>query len=414
VTSTAQQDTGSERAVAALLGGAVQDPFPLYNELRETGDGVHWSPALNSWLITRYADVRRVAHDHATFSSEIFFDAPPGMHDPGNELHRRFVEINSRELMFTDPPRHTRLRSAFRAAFTPSAVETWRPLVERVTDEVLDRHQAGDEVELMSAVAADVPVAVIAAMLGVPAEDRWEFREWSFAFASTFDPLVQGERRDTCITQSMQLLDYLAAVLAERRRRPADDLTSVLAAAHTEDGSLLADADLLAQLALLLVAGNETTANLIGNGVTLLLTHPQAQAELSSNSTLVPTAIEEMLRIDPPLHLTMRKATSPTSIGRQTIPAGALVITILGAANRDPREFDSAETFDIHRRDNRHLAFFHGIHFCVGAPLARLEGAVMFERLLQRFPGLAAGSVPPVRRTSNVISRGWESRPVRL
>lgn len=414
MTATTEQDSAVAAAIAGLLGGQVQDPFPLYDQLREAGDGVHWAAALNGWLVTRYDDVRTVAQDHGTFSSDIFFSSPPGLHDPDVDVHRRFVDINSRELMFADPPRHTRLRSIFRSAFTPAAVDRWRPLVESVTDQVLGRFRPGQEVELMSQVAADVPVAVIAAMLGVPAEQRDKFREWSFAFASTFDPMVAGERRDECIRTSMQMLDYLAEVLADRRAHPQDDLTSLLAAARSDDGTPLADADLLAQLALLLVAGNETTTNLIGNGISLLLAHPAARGELARDRSLLPNAMEEMLRIDPPLHLTARKTTAPVVLGNQEIPADALVITLMGAANRDPRAYASPEAFDIHRQDNRHLSFFHGIHFCVGSPLARMEGEVMFDRFLTRFPDFADASTPAVRRTSNVISRGWATRPVRL
>lgn len=414
MTTTTDHDAVVDAAVAGLLNGQVQDPLPLYDQLREAGDGVHWAEPLNGWLVTRYEDVRRVAQDHRTFSSETFFSAPPGIHDPEDEVHRRFVDINSRELMFADPPTHTRLRSIFRAAFTPAAIAGWRALVESVTDEVLGRFGPGDEVELMSQVAAGVPVAVIAAMLGVDPAERERFRDWSFAFASTFDPMVSGERRDRCIRTSMEMLDHLAALLADRRAHPRDDLTSLLAAAKADDGQPLADADLLAQLGLLLVAGNETTTNLVGNGLSLLLENPGARRELTQDPSLLPGAIEEMLRCDPPLHLTARKTTAAVVVGEQQIPSGALVITLMGAANRDPRAFADPTSFDIHRPDNRHVSFFHGIHFCVGAPLARLEGEVVLSRFLERFPGFAAGSTPPTRRTTNLIARGWATRPIRL
>lgn len=401
-------------AIEALLTGGVEDPNPLYEVLRETDGGVHFSELLGGWLVTRYADVRRIAQDHATFSSDIFFMSPPGLHDPDDALHRRFIDINSRELMFSDPPRHTRLRSIFRHAFTPGAVTLWRPLVEDVVDRTLDRFRAGEEIELMTELAAQVPVAVIASMLGVDEAHHGDFRRWSYAFASTFDPLVQGEHRDRCIRESMELLDHLAVVLADRREHPADDVVSLLASTPTDDGDRLEDADLLAQLGLLLVAGNETTTNLVGNGVTLLLDHPQARQALIRDPDLLPAALEEVLRFDPPLHLTARRTTAAVTIGGREIPENALVVAVMAAANRDPRVFERPDEFDIGRAPTRHLSFFHGIHFCVGAHLARTEGDVVFRRLLERFPGFSAGAAPPTRRTHNAIARGWATRPLRL
>jgi cytochrome P450 len=417
---SAQADSARTDADAAagmladLFGGVVRDPYPLYEGLRETGDGVHWSELLHGWVVTRYTDVRLLGSDHGTFSSDTFFDGPPGLHDPADAEHRRFVEINSREFMFSDPPRHTRLRSIFRHAFTPAAIAAWRPLVERTTAELLGRFGPGQEIEFMSALAADVPVAIIAALLGVPVDDRWKFREWSFALASTFDPLVQGERRDACIRKSLQLLDYLHDVLRARREKPEDDLVSLLARTTTADGGLLDDTELLAQIGLLLVAGNETTANLLGNGITLLLRNPEVAERWRGDPSVAPRAIEEILRCDPPLHMTMRKITQQVELGGRTLEPGTHVFPVIPAANRDPRQFDEPGKFDIDRADNRHLSFFHGIHFCVGAPLARLEGEVVFTALLTHFPGMTEGAEPPTRRTTNAVSRGWESRPVRL
>lgn len=400
--------------IAELFGGAVRDPFPLYDSLRETGSGLHWAEPLQAWIATRYDDVRLLGSDHGTFSSDTFFDGPSGIHDPADAEHRRFVDINSREFMFSDPPRHTLLRSTFRHAFTPAAVASWRPLVERTTAELLDRFEPGQEIEFMSALAADVPVAIIGSLLGVPVDDRWKFRQWSFALASTFDPLVQGERRDACIRTSLQLLDYLHDVLRARREKPEDDLVSLLAHTTTQDGNLLDDAELVAQIGLLLVAGNETTSNLLGNGITLLLRNPEIAERWRIDPSIAHRAIEEILRLDPPLHLTMRKVAQQVEIGGRSLEPGTPVCPLVPAANHDPRQFKEPGKFDIDRVDNRHLSFFHGIHFCVGAPLARLEGDVVLSALLTRFPKMTEGAEPPVRRTTNAVSRGWERRPVRL
>lgn len=400
--------------VESLFLGGLADPYPLYAELRETGDGVHWSDVLGAYVVTRYADVRRIGADPKLFSSDVFHDAAPSMHDPSDPEHLRFLDAASRLFMFADPPVHTRIRSTFRHVFTAQAVQRWRPLVERVTAELIDRYPRGEEFDIMPGFAADVPVAVIAAILGVPDEMRPRFRDWSYAYASTFDPVVQGPRRDRAIATSLELFDYLGELVAARRAEPRDDLISTLVQTETIDGDTLGDIELLAQLALLLVAGNETTTTLIGAGLTLLFDHPEVRGRIEADMSLLPAAIEEMLRIDPPLHLVIRKTTADVEIGDRTLPAGTMLFPSPAAANRDPRRFDAPDTFLVPREDNKHLAFYHGVHFCVGAPLARLEGQVVFESILRSFPDARPGTVPAVRRTTNSVARGWESRPVIL
>ncbi len=402
------------RLLQKLFGGVEQDPFPYYDALREMGDGVHEAEILQAVLVTRYDDLRKIGSDPKTFSSDIFFLTGPGIHDPTDPEHRRFIETARRLFMASDPPRHTQVRSTFRHAFTPDTVRRWRPIVEEITDEALSRFQPGQEVDLMSGLAAEVPVAVIAQILGVP-KDTWQhFREWSYAYASTFDPMVTGDRRDKAIRTSLVLFDYLSDLIEERRAAPGDDLISHMLATKTFDGEVLTLHDMVSQVALLLVAGNETTTNLVGNGVTLLLSHTDAKDALIADPTLLPGAIEEMLRFDPPLHLTARKATGEVRVGEHDLAPGTLVMPCMPAANRDPRAFPDAATFDIRRADNKHLTFFHGIHYCVGAPLARLEGTIILGKLLAAFPNIREGSQPPVRRTVNVVARGWESRPVTL
>jgi cytochrome P450 len=406
--------TGSGPA-AALLSAELKDPYPLYNELRELDGGVHWVPEMNGFLVTRYEDVRRLGNDFETFSNDYFFQSAAGHHDPSSAVERSFVEVNQKCLIFADPPVHTRLRTVLRQGFTPKALQSWRPMVETVTDELFARFEPGQSVEVMEEIAREVPVAVIAAMLGVPSEDHPRFGAWSFAYASTFDPVVEGPRRREAIATSSELVDYLANLVAERRRNPQNDLTTMLATTRTSDDTVLDDAELLAQLAILLVAGNETTTSLIGAGIAALLEYPQARADFQRDpQAVMTTMIEEMLRFDPPLHATQRKAAKPAQLGGIDIEPGTMIYPVMGAANRDPREYDRPEDFDIRRAANRHLSFFHGVHFCVGAPLARLEAQVVFERLNTSFPDFAAGDTPRVRRSGNFVVRGWDRLPVTL
>lgn len=405
---------GPASALGDLFGGQAEDPYPLYAELRESGDGIHWSDVLQAYLVTRYADVRHVGSDPKTFSSDLFYDSAPSIHDPQDAEHLRFLDAASRLFMFADPPAHTRIRSTFRHAFTVHGVARWRPLVERVTAELIDRYPRGEELDIMPGFAADVPVAVIAAILGVPDEMRPKFREWSYAYASTFDPMVAGPRRDQAITTTLELFDYLGELVAARRVEPRDDLITTLVRTPTVAGDTLGDVELLAQLALLLVAGNETTTSLIGSGLTLLFDHPDLHRRLAADRSLLPEAVEEMLRIDPPLHLVIRKTTTDVELGERTLPAGTLLFPCPAAANRDPRRFDRPDEFRVPREDNKHLAFFHGVHFCVGAPLARLEGQVVFEHILRAFPDIRPGEHRAVRRTTNSVARSWASRPVVL
>jgi cytochrome P450 len=406
--------TASSDILNAIIAGGVQDPFPLYEELRELGNGVHWSDLLNGWFLTRADDSRAMLSDAENYSNEMHEVTGAGSHNPDDPRQRRFAEIQSNFLFFVDPPRHPVVRSVFRSAFTPRAISSWRPTVERMTDRLLAQFEAGDEVEFMEQIACVVPVEAIATVLGVPEEDHERFRAWSEALTRANNPAVQGAERDSAITTSMELVDYMAAIADERRAHPQDDLISTVVNTPTRDGSPLDPTEALAQLVVLLAAGNETTSNLLGNGITILLDRPQVKRRLVEDPSLMSSAVEEMLRYDPPFHLDFRKAIKDSSISGTAIKAGTPVYSLLPAANRDPRAFDNPLEFDVERQNNKHLAFSHGIHFCVGAPLARLEGEVFFTKLLQRFPNISRGIDEPVRRTVNILSRGWETRPVRL
>ncbi len=400
--------------VRDLVIGNVADPFPLYDRLREIGTGVHWSDVLGAWVVTRYDDVKAMVGSHEAFSSDTFFDGAPGIHNPDDPEQRRFISISSRQFIFQDPPTHTRIRSIFRHAFTKQAIKRWRATMEDVADEVLSRYRPGQELDIMPGLAADIPVAVIASMLGVPRERWGQLREWSESFGRTLDPGVQGPLRDQSIGTSLEMMDYLGDLLHQRRADPQDDLISLIATTAADDGERLTDEEAISQLTLLLAAGNDTTASLIGSAMTLLIDHPDVKQELKDDPSRIPVVIEEMLRFDPPFHLNFRKARRDAVFGGEQIKAGQMCFQVIAAANRDPRQFDDPNTFDITRDASKHLTFSHGIHFCVGAPLARMEGEVVLSKILERFPDFSAGSTPPVRRANNILARGWHSRPVTL
>lgn len=404
--------TSTAPTLLGRLMGDEPDPFPLYDELRETAGGVHPFDPLG-WFVTRYDDVAAIGRDNATYSSEHFWDSPAGIHDPSDPVQASFMEISAQQFMFHDPPSHTRMRTAMMPAFTGVASKRWRPIVESRVGALLDRFEPGQEAEFMADVAGAVPVAIIADVLGVPESEQSEFRRWSQALAATFDPGIQGEARIEAIHAANEMVSYLRTVIDARRREPRDDLTSVLVAARDAHGEPLPIDELLGSLALLLTAGNDTTVNLLGNGLAFLFGEPDARAAAGDPSR-IPALVEEMLRMDPPLHLDIRKTTRDVVLGGEEIPAGSLLWLVIAAANRDPRAFDDAGRFDPSRSPNRHLTFLPGYHHCIGAPLARLEGEIIFTRLLERFPGIAPGDAPAHRRVANKVARGWQTLPVRF
>jgi cytochrome P450 len=406
----------ADRIISQFASGGIEDPTPLYDEVRELGDGVHWSSTLNGWVVTRHADIYEQCMDPARFSSDFFWEMPTGIYDPESAEQRRFVEINSKQFMLKDPPDHTRLRSIFRGTFTPTSVGKWKAYVEDVTQGIVSALKPESEIDLMPTIAQAVPIAVIARILGVPFEDTHKFKHWTDAYVATFNPVIQGKERDECIHTTVTLFDYLEELVARKKAEPQDDLVSLIVTTPTKDGDILDAANAVAQIALLLVAGNETTSNLIGNTVTLLLRNPEALAQVRADHELIPNLIEESLRFEPPVKLNIRKVSKDTDFRGHEMRAGQLVFHALAAANRDPRQFEHPGRFDVTRptKKNWHLAFSHGIHHCLGAPLARMEGAVVVRKLLERYPNFAEGSRPPERNVNAIITLDWKHRPLRL
>jgi cytochrome P450 len=311
-----------------------------------------------------------------------------------------------------DPPDHTRLRNLVSKAFTPRVIEGLRPRVREVVDGLLDRAEDRRAMDLIEEFAYPIPVVVICEMLGVPVADHERFKGWSLDLARGLDASLFGDPEIARRSSESQhaLRDFFRGLIAERRASPRDDLLSLMIAAE-EAGDKLSESELLATCILLLVAGHETTVNLLGNGTLALLRHPAELRALRENPGLIGTAVEELLRYDGPVQRTARIPDTEVTVGGVTIPAGDMVMPFIGAADRDPAQFPDPDRLDLARADNRHIAFGWGIHFCLGAPLARLEGQIAISALVQRFPKLALATDRPEFRRSLTL-RGLTALPV--
>jgi cytochrome P450 len=392
--------------------GTLGDPYPIYSLIRTVrpvlpvplpgweGPGV--------WLLTRYHDVHDVLRDprfsvdrlKAPIVEHNLDRLPPFLRQSAQGL---------RSMLVMDPPDHTRLRKLVNKAFTPRRIAALRPHVEErvrtLVDEAEAKLAAEGRFDLIHDIAEPLPAVVIAELLGVPAEDHRRFREWSsslIASAGNPDPA----RLEAATTASQNLFGYLSDTIAARRRSPREDLISAMLHAQ-EEGDVLSDLELLATSNLILLAGHETTTNLIGNGMLALMRERGEWERLRADASLAPRAVEELLRFDSPVQATVRVALEDVEIGEHVLPSGSLVIVNIGAANHDPEVFDAPERLDITRKPNPHLSFGFGTHFCMGAPLARMEGELVFEALAKRMPGLEMPVDDP-RHRPNPILRGLE------
>ena len=358
------------------------------------------------WLITRYEDVVAALKD-PRFAKNPHNALLPGSKPPW--VPKLFRPLN-RNMLDLDPPDHTRLRALVQKAFTPRMVEGLRSRIEALTEELLEKARARGRFDLIHEYALPIPTTVIAEMLGVPVADRGRFHVWSSAIIAS-DP--SGWRMFRAIPHVWAFLRYIRGLVRKRRASPREDLVSALVGVE-EEGEHLSEDELVAMIFLLLVAGYETTVNLIGNGTLALLRHPDQMERLRRRPELAVSGVEELLRYDGPLETaTERYAREDVAIGSVTVPRGALTYAVIASANRDQRQFPDPEVLNLTREPNRHLAFGFGIHFCLGAPLARLEGQIAIRALVERLPSLRLGAAPEnLRWRRGLVLRGLRALPV--
>ena len=385
----------------------IEDPYPVYDRLRAE-DPVHRHP-FGFYALTRYEDVAAFLRDGRfdKHGYQALFESRFGGGPDASWL--------ALSMLFRDPPDHTRLRALVSKAFTPAVVERLRPHLQIIVDRLLDRVAGAGRMDVIGDLAYPLPVTVISELLGVPVADTEEVRRWALHLTRALDAIalpVEPEVIQRGRQATGEMVEYFGRLAEERRRRPGSDLLSGLVEAE-EAGDRLTQRELLATCVLLYVAGHETTVNLIGNGLLALLRHPTELRRLRDDPGLIPGAIEELLRYDGPVQRTGRMAARDTEIGGVPIPEGSLVLGLLGAANRDPAQFAEPNRLDLTRAEPRHLAFGSGIHYCLGAPLARLEAQVAIGTVLRRFPALTLAVERPVWRPSSAL-RGLEALPVVL
>ena len=397
----------------------VTDPYPLYAKLRSR-ERVRRDPLLPVWIATGYNEVVTTLRD-PRFRKELFLSD-----SLSDVLRRQFklpeqrdagIEGEPMAMLFLDPPRHTKYRGMFNRAFTPQALQRLRPRVQQITDEILDRAARRGKMDVIADLAYPLPTLVIAELLGFPSEDYAQLKKWSddFAAALTISPTVEQQKRSNQSREEMR--EYFNALVErmKRERFGSDDslMRTLMSAGCGEDDGPLTRQEFFANCALLIAAGHETTTNLIGNGVLALLRHPDQLDLLRREPTLIKSAVEELLRFDSPVQWTARVASEDLELGGKRITRGEFVLSSLGAANRDPKQFDDPDRLDIRRADNRHVAFGQGIHFCIGAALARMEAEIAIGSLVSRF-GEIRLRTRPLQWNPGFIFRGVKALRVEL
>jgi cytochrome P450 len=386
----------------------LANPYPLYQQLRET-DPVHWDPYLHAWVVTRYADVLTVLQRFLASRTP----SPEKLSALGLDHLVPIARVMVKQMLFLDPPAHGRIRRLAAAAFTPWRVELLRARIREIADTLIDRVVTMGAMEVMGDFANPLPAIVTAEMFGLATDDHPSLKCWSQDFAEMLGNFQHNPGRATNVLRSLEeMTRYFHEAVRRQTKRPGEGLITCLATAEI-DGDRLTEDEVVANLIITMVGGLETTTNLIGNGLLTLLRHPEDLARLREDFSLIPTAIEELLRYESPSQHTARLVPETLELNGKHLMKGQAVIAVMGAANRDPERYPDPDHLDISRPDNRHLAFGWAAHHCFGAPLARIEGQVAFETILRRLPDLRLRSGPITWRP-NLGLRGLSALHVEL
>lgn len=384
----------------------LANPYPLYSRLRSE-DPVLWDPFLHAWVVTRYADVITVFQKFSADRTP----TPEQLTAMGLEALAPLAKVMVKQMLFLDPPAHGRVRGLASRAFTPRRVEILRGHIRDITETLLDAVQANGEMDIIADLAYPLPAIVTAEMLGVPTSDWRLLTKWSADFAQVLGNFQHNPDFASRAIKSLgEMTEYFHNAVRENREQPRDGLINAYLEAEI-DGDRFTEEEVVANTIVTMVGGQETTTNLIGNGVLTLLRHPDQLERLKADMSLIPSAVEELLRYESPSQHTARLAPEDWLLAGKQIQKRQAVIAVMGAANRDPERFPDPDRLDLGRQDNRHVAFAWAGHFCFGAPLARIEGQTAFERLLTRFPRLALKSEAVIWR-ENLGLRGLKALPV--
>lgn len=386
------------------------NPYPFYAQL-QAQDPVHWDETMGFWVLTRYADVASALNDGRFSRAQGLMKGFNRLPESAQEVAKPIYDAFSKMMTYADPPYHTRLRGLVNKAFTPRAVEAMRPHIQEVVDSLLDAVAAKGQMDVIRDLAYPLPILVIADMLGLPGTERQRFKDWSDDLFAILG-LVQHtpDLMNQAAQSLVEMTDYITTISRERAAQPRDDLLTGLVMA-VDEGQRLSQEELVANISLLLGAGHETTSHLIGNGLLALLQHADQMDQLRGNPSLVDRTVEEVLRYEGPVQIVYRSVTEDIELDGRRINRGQLVNLMFGAANRDPAQFSEPDRFDITRNEGRHVGFGLGIHFCLGAALARLEVQTAFTTILRRFPDLRLAA-DTLAWQAHPTFRGLQSLPV--
>lgn len=390
----------------AVFNPLAEDPYPFYIWARKE-EPIMFCPELDAWIVTRYKDIQRILLQPATFSSSNTLTSPVTFYPKTlEELVKGYLPVPI--VLNTDGPDHTRFRVPLTRAFAPARMRAMEPFVRQVANELVDAFIHTGRVEIISQFAYPLALEVIFSLLGIPQQDIDQAREWSQNWLTLMSVQLDEERQVAYAQSTVAFQQYLAGLLDERRQVPQDDLMSTLLHYSVPDEEPLTEAELVIMLQGLILAGHESTTNMIGTGLQLLLEHPTNWRLLCEFPAVIPQAVEEILRFDAPIQMFARITTREVTIDGVTLPEDTSLLLIYGSGNRDEEAFTDAHEFQPQRAVNRHLAFGHGVHFCVGAALARLEGRVAFETLTSRLPHMRLVSGQELTHIPTLLFRGYE------